>query len=235
MLSGCALHAAPPLTLRSSHSYWLGTKKPCLTHGLRGISYFKLSISGPGADLHSGLFGGVVHEPMTDLFHIMSSLVTPQGEILIPGIKEQVLALTDEEAKRYDVMEFGIKDMDDATGSSTTISDRKQDVLMARMRYPSLSLHGIEVSLSCSRSACRVADSLLQGAFAEAGTKTVIPAKVIGKFSLRLVPDMTPEKVKEAVVKFVEEKFASRACRMCALADACVLTLLLLQSRARTR
>jgi len=174
-----------------SDNYWLGTKKPCLTHGLRGISYFKLSISGPGADLHSGLFGGVVHEPMTDLFHIMSSLVTPQGEILIPGIKEQVLELTDEEAKRYDVMEFGIKDMDDATGSSTTISDRKQDVLMARMRYPSLSLHGIE------------------GAFAEAGTKTVIPAKVIGKFSLRLVPDMTPEKVKEAVVKFVEEKFAS--------------------------
>ena len=84
---------------------------------------------------------------MTDLFHIMSSLVTPQGEILIHGIKEQVLELTDEEAKRYDVMEFGIKDMDDATGSSTTISDRKQDVLMARMRYPSLSLHGIEVSV----------------------------------------------------------------------------------------
>lgn len=127
------------------HAYDPRRKKPCLTHGLRGISYFKLSISGPGADLHSGIFGGVVHEPMTDLFHIMSSLVTPQGEILVPGIKELVDPLTEEERKRYEVMEFGVKDMNDATGSATTISDEKEGILMARMRYPSLSLHGVEV------------------------------------------------------------------------------------------
>ncbi|PWN43398.1 CNDP dipeptidase [Ceraceosorus guamensis] len=172
-----------------SDNYWLGTKKPCLTHGLRGISYFKLSISGPGSDLHSGIFGGIVHEPMTDLFHIMSSLVTPQGEILVPGIKELVDPLTDEERKRYEVMEFGVKDMNEATGSATTISDEKEGILMARMRYPSLSLHGVE------------------GAFYEAGTKTVIPAKVIGKFSVRLVPSMTPDKVAELVIKHVQSEF----------------------------
>lgn len=60
---------------------------------------------------------------------------------------------------------------------------------MSRMRYPSLSLHGIE------------------GAFSEPGTKTVIPAKVIGKFSLRLVPDMTPDKVNELVEKYVNSEF----------------------------
>lgn len=171
-------------------SYWLGTKKPCITHGLRGVTYFKLHISGPGADLHSGLFGGVVHEPMTDLFQIMSRLVTPKGEILIPGIKELVAPLTDEEKKRYEVMDFVIKDMDDATGSSTTISDEKESVLMARMRYPSLSLHGIE------------------GAFSAPGTKTVIPAKVIGKFSIRLVPDMTPKAVSDLVVDYVNKEWA---------------------------
>ncbi|CAO1624913.1 unnamed protein product [Jaminaea pallidilutea] len=172
-----------------SDNYWLGTKKPCITHGLRGIAYFKLHISGPGADLHSGLFGGVVHEPMTDLFHIMSRLVTPEGEILIPGIKDLVAPLTAEERKRYEVMDFTVKDMNDATGSSTTISDEKEKILMARMRNPSLSLHGIE------------------GAFSEPGTKTVIPAKVTGKFSLRLVPDMTPDKVKALVEDYVNSEW----------------------------
>ncbi|KAL4400333.1 metallodipeptidase [Malassezia pachydermatis] len=173
-----------------SDNYWLGTKKPCVTNGLRGISYFKLSISGPARDLHSGVFGGMVHEPMTDLIKIMSSLVTPQGEITIPGINEQVKELTDDERKVYDVMDFSISDVDDATGSQTTISDNKPEVLMARMRFPSLSLHGIE------------------GAFAEPGSKTVIPAKVTGKFSLRLVPNMDPAKVIECVQKHVESEFA---------------------------
>lgn len=93
------MHVAP------SPSYWLGTKKPCLTHGLRGITYFRLHVSGPAADLHSGVFGGVVHEPMTDLFHLMSKLTTAKGEILIPGIKDLVAPLTDDEKKRYDNME----------------------------------------------------------------------------------------------------------------------------------
>ena len=173
-----------------SDNYWLGTKKPCVTNGLRGIAYFKLAISGPARDLHSGVFGGMVHEPMTDLIKIMSSLVTPQGEITIPGINEQVAPLTDEERKVYDVMDFDIAFVDEATGSKTTVSDNKPDVLMARMRYPSLSLHGIE------------------GAFAEAGSKTVIPRRVVGKFSIRLVPDMDPGKVIECVEKHVESEFA---------------------------
>ncbi|KAE8223219.1 hypothetical protein CF319_g3713 [Tilletia indica] len=172
-----------------SDNYWLGTKKPCLTHGLRGLAAFKLSVSGPARDLHSGLFGGVVHEPMTDLVQIFSKLVSPSGEILVPGIMEQVSKLTEEESKRYDVMDFAISDIDNATGSTTTLSQDKAKVLMGRMRYPSLSLHGIE------------------GAFAEPGFKTVIPAKVTGKFSIRLVPDMTPEAVEKAVVEYVNAEF----------------------------
>ena len=61
-----------------------------MTYGLRGLAYFSVSVSGPGADLHSGVFGNVVHEPMTDLFLLFSKLVTPKGEILIPGINEMV-------------------------------------------------------------------------------------------------------------------------------------------------
>lgn len=173
-----------------SDNYWLGTKKPCITYGLRGVAYFKVTVRGPASDLHSGLFGGMVHEPMTDLVYLMSRLVTPDGKILIPGINEQVALLTDAERKLYDDMEFSVEDVHAATGSKTTISDDKAAALMARMRYPSLSLHGIE------------------GAFAEPGAKTVIPACVTGKFSIRLVPDMEPAKVVEAVKAYVESEFS---------------------------
>lgn len=174
-----------------SDNYWLTTTKPCLTNGLRGIQYFKLAIQGPGADLHSGVFGGMVHEPMTDLFKIMSQLVTPSGEILVPGIKEMVQPLTAEERKRYEAMDFSVSAFEqENVQANIATSNDKESVLMARMRYPSLSLHGIE------------------GAFSESGTKTVIPAKVVGKFSLRLVPDMTPEKVVEVVTKYVNELWA---------------------------
>lgn len=80
-----------------SDNYWLTTTTPALTYGLRGLMYQKVSISGPSADLHSGVFGGTVHEPMTDLIHLFSKLVNSDGEIQVPGVKELVAPLTDEE------------------------------------------------------------------------------------------------------------------------------------------
>jgi Cys-Gly metallodipeptidase DUG1 len=68
-----------------------------LTYGLRGLSYYKITVSGPARDLHSGVFGRTVHEPMTDLIALMSKLVDPSGKILIPGIEEMVQPPTQEE------------------------------------------------------------------------------------------------------------------------------------------
>ncbi|KAG7535894.1 hypothetical protein FFLO_03640 [Filobasidium floriforme] len=173
-----------------SDNYWLNTTTPCLTYGLRGVNYFRISVSGPSKDLHSGVFGAAVHEPMTDLVTLMSKLVTSKGEILIPGIKEMVAPLTDEERARYEAIHAEVSDFDDAVGAAITLHDDKVNTLMGRMRYPSLSLHGIE------------------GAFYGTGCKTVIPASVHGKFSIRLVPDMTTAKVTECVLKYVKEEFA---------------------------
>ncbi|KAF8695794.1 CNDP dipeptidase, partial [Rhizoctonia solani] len=190
-----------------SDNYWLNDVTPCLTYGLRGISYFKVTISGPAKDLHSGLFGNCVHEPMTDLFHLFSKLVTPQGKILIPGINDLVDELTPEERERYERMDYSIADINESVGASIAISDDKAEVLMGKMRYPSLSIHGIE------------------GAFSAAGAKTVIPAKIsgehakpssprnkahhaAGKFSIRLVPSMTPENVDSLVIQYLESEFA---------------------------
>lgn len=132
--------------------------------------YQNVTISGPGADLHSGVFGGTVHEPMTDLFHLFSKLVSPTGEILVPGVNELTAPLTDEEKARYERMDFQISDLESAVGAQTLLSDDKATVLMGRMRNPCLSIHGIE------------------GAFSAAGSKTVIPASVSGKYSIRSVP-----------------------------------------------
>ncbi|KAL8281066.1 hypothetical protein RQP46_006424 [Phenoliferia psychrophenolica] len=173
-----------------SDNYWLGTTSPCLTYGLRGLAYFKVSVSGPGVDLHSGVFGGTVHEPMTDLFAVFSKLVTPQGKILVPGIADKVAPLTAEEKARYDVIDVTVADFESAIGAKVTLSEDKSEVLMGRMRYPSLSIHGIE------------------GAFSGGGAKTVIPAAVHGKFSIRLVPDLTPDDVNALVQTYLAEEFA---------------------------
>ncbi|TID16566.1 CNDP dipeptidase [Venturia nashicola] len=173
-----------------SDNYWLGTEKPCLTYGLRGCSYYSIQVSGPGQDLHSGVFGGTAHEPMTDLTRIMSTLVDINGTILIPGIDKLVAPMTDEEKGLYGDIAFTMDNLYESLGSKTGLFPDKERTLMGRWRYPSLSLHGIE------------------GAFSAPGAKTVIPAKVIGKFSIRTVPNMEPEDVDKLVFDYVNEQFA---------------------------
>ncbi|KAL2016437.1 hypothetical protein VTK56DRAFT_3524 [Thermocarpiscus australiensis] len=172
-----------------SDNYWLGTERPCLTYGLRGCNYYSVEVWGPGADLHSGVFGGTAQEPMTDLVRILASLVDTDGKILIPGIAEQVAPVTAEEEGLYDNISFTMETLHESLGSKTTIFEDKKRTLMARWRYPSLSIHGIE------------------GAFSAPGAKTVIPAKVIGKFSIRTVPNMDIDKTNAAVYRYVEDVF----------------------------
>jgi acetylornithine deacetylase/succinyl-diaminopimelate desuccinylase-like protein len=90
----------------------------------------------------------------------------------------------------YQNLDYALEDVEVSAGAKVTLSGDKASVLMGRMRSPSLSLHGIE------------------GAFYGAGAKTVIPAKVAGKFSIRLVPPQTPEKVDPLVIKYLHDEFA---------------------------
>ncbi|KAI9805711.1 MAG: hypothetical protein M1833_005204 [Piccolia ochrophora] len=172
-----------------SDNYWLGTEKPCLTYGLRGCNYYSVTVSGPGQDLHSGVFGGTAQEPMTDLVRLLGSLVDTNGKIQIPGINELVAPLTDEEKELYGNISFTMDNLYESLGSKTGIYDDKEQTLMGRWRYPSLSIHGIE------------------GAFSAPGAKTVIPAKVIGKFSIRTVPDMEASAVTSLVQKHLNAEF----------------------------
>jgi len=173
-----------------SDNYWLGKDKPCITYGLRGICYFFIEVTCAKRDLHSGVFGGSVHEAMTDLVHLMSRLVSTDGKILVPGIYHDVKAITDDERNAYTDLAFDCQEYAKDVGATRLIhGDDKMETLMHRWRHPSLSLHGIE------------------GAFAETGSKTVIPKTVIGKFSIRIVPNMEPEVVEKKVVDYLEEEF----------------------------
>ncbi|SCU82930.1 LAFA_0D00848g1_1 [Lachancea sp. 'fantastica'] len=174
-----------------SDNYWLGTKKPVLTYGLRGCNYYQIIVEGPGADLHSGIFGGVVAEPTIDLVKMFASLVDSQGRILIDGVNEMVAPVTEKEKGLYEKIDFTLEEMNAASGSQTCLYDNKSDILMHRWRYPSLSIHGLE------------------GAFSSQGAKTVIPARVVGKFSIRTVPDMDSAKLDKLVIDHCNKVFQS--------------------------
>lgn len=176
-----------------SDNYWLGKSKPCVTYGLRGICYFFIEVECVTKDLHSGVFGGSVHEGMSDLIYLMNTLVDKDANILVEGLSDTVAPVTKEELAKYEDIAFDISDYkNDLKAAKLVHEGDKIKTLMSRWRFPSLSLHGIE------------------GAFADSGAKTVIPRKVVGKFSVRIVPNQTPEGVEQCVVKYLNKKWAER-------------------------
>ncbi|KAM9307990.1 cytosolic non-specific dipeptidase-like [Gastrophryne carolinensis] len=170
---------------------WL-SNKPGITYGARGNCYFTLEVEGARRDLHSGGFGGTVHEAMNDLIYLLGQLADVNGRILVPGAYDDVLPLTDQEKELYKKLEFNLGEMKADAGVKQFLHGTKEELLMYRWRYPSLSIHGIE------------------GAFCGSGTKTVIPAKVIGKFSMRQVPNMNPAVIEKQVTDYLEKLFLER-------------------------
>ncbi|KAI1721311.1 peptidase family m20/M25/M40 domain-containing protein [Ditylenchus destructor] len=175
-----------------SDNYWVGKKKPCITYGLRGICYYGVEISGTKQDLHSGSFGGTVHEPMIDLCWILSQLTDVNGKILVDGLNDSVAPLTDAEKELYKTIDFNASAYKNELGAEKLTSECPQQLLMNRWRYPALSVHGIE------------------GAFYGPGAKTVIPAKVVGKFSIRIVPNMEPSEVHKLVTEHLNKLWSQR-------------------------
>ncbi|XP_067393612.1 beta-Ala-His dipeptidase isoform X2 [Emydura macquarii macquarii] len=175
-----------------SDNLWLSNRKPALTYGTRGNACFFVEVQCGESDLHSGTFGGIINEPMTDLIALLDSLVDTSGRILIPGIYDDVASITEEEKKLYESIEFDLEEHKNNSGVKKYLYDTKEGILMHLWRYPSLSVHGIE------------------GAFHEQGIKTVIPARVIGKFSIRQVPHMNVSIVEHQVIQYLEDVFSKR-------------------------
>ncbi|KAF9260900.1 CNDP dipeptidase [Marasmius fiardii PR-910] len=182
-----------------SDNYWLNTRTPIVTYGIRGVAYFKLTVHGPKQNLHSGIYGRMVYEPMTDLVHLMTSLVNVDASIAVQGIDDKIARPTAQEEELYNNIDYSIEYLEDTIGSKTAVSDDKNVVLMNRMRECSLSLHGIRPTLTKDDTEPVVPPP-------EIGT--IIPASVTGEFSVRIVPPLTADDVVKAVEAHVASKFA---------------------------
>uniref|UniRef100_F1MWP9 Carnosine dipeptidase 1 n=5 Tax=Bos TaxID=9903 RepID=F1MWP9_BOVIN len=175
-----------------SDNLWISRRKPALIYGTRGNSYFTVEVKCRDQDFHSGTFGGILNEPMADLVALLGSLVDASGRILVPGIYGHVAPVTEEEKRVYEAIDLDVEEYRNSSQVKKFLFDTKEELLMHLWRYPSLSIHGIE------------------GAFHEPGAKTVIPGRVIGKFSIRLVPHMDMSVVETQVKQHLEYIFSKR-------------------------
>ncbi|CAH8845701.1 unnamed protein product [Trichobilharzia szidati] len=168
-----------------SDNYWLGQTTPCLTYGLRGVVYFYVTVEGANRILHSGCHGGAVYEPLADLNYLLNSLTDNQGNILVPGIYDEVKEIDPEEIKRFEKLNFDLPTYQRHITTPGLQTYDKVDILRRRWCLPSLSIHGIEHS------------------FDKPGAPTLIPRKVMGKFSIRIVPDQPPKLIASKVSNYL--------------------------------
>jgi acetylornithine deacetylase/succinyl-diaminopimelate desuccinylase-like protein len=160
---------------------------PTLCVGLRGMIYTELEVRGAKTDLHSGMYGGVAPNPFIALAQIVAGLKDSDGKILIPGFYDDVAKPSDEELHAWRSLPFDEADYTkNEVGASTLIGEKGYSPIERTWARPTLDVHGVI------------------GGFTGAGAKTVIPAKATAKISMRLVPNMTPQKAFAQYKAFVE-------------------------------
>ncbi len=152
---------------------------PTLTTGLRGIAYYELIINGPNRDLHSGLYGGAVNNPVNVLAEIIAGLKNDKGRIMIPGFYDDVQTLSIEERTLLNNIPFDEKKF--AAGIDLKI-------LFGEQHYTTIERIGIRPSLDVNG---------IWGGYIGQGAKTILPSRASAKISMRLVPDQNPNKIEE--------------------------------------
>lgn len=150
-----------------------------ITCGLRGLVYFDIQLRGPNRDLHSGTFGGTVPNPAVILTQVLASLWDEQHRITIPGLYDDVAAVSDAERAQWKTLGFDEQAYLGAVGLKQGFGEAGFDLLERRWARPSLEING------------------LYGGYMGEGAKTVIPAMAGAKLSFRIPPNMNPQKVVE--------------------------------------
>ena len=148
---------------------------PTLCVGLRGMIYTEIEVRGAKTDLHSGMYGGAAPNPFVALAQIIAKLKDESGQILVPGIYDNIVPPSAEELAAWKSLPFDEEHYRQTeVGSRELVGEAGYSVLERTWARPTLDVHG------------------MPGGFIGAGAKTVIPAKATAKVSIRLVPAMTP-------------------------------------------
>ncbi|HOK89356.1 MAG TPA: dipeptidase [Candidatus Hydrogenedentes bacterium] len=166
----------------------LGPDLPSIVYGLRGLAYFELEVRGPGHDLHSGMFGGSVRNPIHVLVEFLAGLHDADGRVNIPGFYDAVRELTPAERELMARLPYSDEKWLALTGAKGVYGEAGYTTLERVGARPTLEINGI------------------WGGFTGEGAKTVLPAKAHCKFSTRLVPDQTPDDVEKMVRRVIEER-----------------------------
>ena len=160
---------------------------PSITYGLRGLCYMEVLVTGPNRDLHSGVYGGAVENPINALASIVAKLKDESGRVTIPGFYDDVLELTPEQREAYSKLPFDQKGYMAELGVAATFGEKDYSILEQSTGRPSLDVNGI------------------WGGFQGEGAKTVLPSKAGAKISMRLVSNQDPEKIAGLFKKYVEK------------------------------
>ncbi|CDF36828.1 unnamed protein product [Chondrus crispus] len=175
----------------TSNSYWLGEEKPCITYGFRGLIELNVSVTGASRNLHSGVDGGAIFEPMTDLVAVLGTMTSASGGVRIPGFFDDVRPPTAAEKKLLQDTDFTVEEYRSGTGVSRFTSDNATEILESRWTNPSISITSIETSNA-------------------SGFYSVVPRKAEAKISIRFVPDQNPSKIENAVAAHLQSEIEKR-------------------------
>ncbi len=165
----------------------IGPDVPTIVYALRGLAYFELRITGPSHDLHSGMYGGVVHNPAVVLADLISGMHNSAGEITLPGFYDRVRSLSIEERTALAALPMKDDYYLNITGAPALWGESGYTAVERVGARPTLDVNG-----------------MLSG-FTGAGSKTVIPSWAMAKISMRLVPDQYPKEVHQQLLNYLQQ------------------------------
>lgn len=160
---------------------------PSICYGLRGLCYMQIDLVGPKSDLHSGSFGGSVHNPIQALAEIIASLHDKNGKITIPGFYDDVLPLTKKEREAFKKLPWSDKKYAKELGVRELYGEKGYTTLERLWARPTLECNGI------------------WGGFTGEGAKTVLPSKASAKISMRLVPHQKSAKIAKLFERHIKK------------------------------
>lgn len=157
--------------------------QPSITAGLRGLSYMEVEVTGPNRDLHSGVYGGAVANPVNVLCKMIASLHDENGRVTIPGFYDKVQELSTADREALNRAPFSLNEYKKELGIEEISGEKGYTTLERTGTRPTLDVNGI------------------WGGYTGEGAKTVLPAQAHAKISMRLVPNQNQEDITELFTK----------------------------------
>lgn len=167
----------------------ISNEHPSITTGLRGLSYVEVEVTGPSRDLHSGMYGGAVANPINVLCEMIASLQDEDGHITIPNFYDKVANISTEERQEMAKAPFDLENYKKVLDIEDVKGEKGFTTLERVAIRPTLDVNGI------------------WGGYIGEGAKTVLPSKAYAKISMRLVPNQSSEEI----TKLFQDHFESIA------------------------